>query len=243
LLDKARALLPCPCQVVFRADRGLAATPLMEHLQKLPWPWRLRIKSRCWIYRPGCQPCTANRRSWALGEAPFWHDVNLTHSRYGPVPLAVARRQDGPEAGLVVSDEPTTGKTFEEYGLRFDIAETFWAEKSHGFPLESSLIRSAVALERLCLVLAITTLDLVAQGVEVRTPGKRRGVDPHGCRGQSSLKSGWPWVICALTRGDELITRVYRPADADPEPARASKRQFQKHLRRFAALTDQNAAA
>jgi hypothetical protein len=243
LLDKAMALLPCPCQVVFLADRGFADTHLMAHLKKLNWHGRIRIKSSFWIYRPGCHPCQANRLSLALGEAQFWHDVNITHSRYGPVPLAVARRQDGQEAWLVVSDEPTTVKTFEEDRLRFDIEENFLDDKSNGFQLESSLIRSAVALERLCLVLAITTLYLVAQGVEVRTQGKRRWVDPHWFRGQSYLKIGWHWVTCALTRGYELITRVHLPAGADPEPAMASKRQFQKQLRRCAALTNQNAAA
>jgi len=54
-------------------------------------------------------------------------------------------------------------KTFEEYRLRFDIEENFLDDKSNGFQLESSLIRSAKALERLCLVLALTTLYLVLQ--------------------------------------------------------------------------------
>ena len=42
--------------------------------------------------------------------------------------------------------------------------------QSNGFQLESSLIRSAKALERLCCVLALTTLYLVAQGTAVVTP-------------------------------------------------------------------------
>ena len=58
-------------------------------------------------------------------------------------------------------------KTFEEYGLRFAIEETFWDDTSNGSQLEASLSRSAAALERLCLVLAITTLYLVAQGTAV----------------------------------------------------------------------------
>jgi hypothetical protein len=243
LLDKAMSLLPRPCQVVFLADRGFADTHLMEHLRKLNWHWRIRIKSSFWIYRPGRPPCKANRLSLALGEAQFWHDVTITHGHYGPVHLALAQRQDGQEEWLVVSDEPTTVKTFEEYGLRFDIEENFLDDKSNGFQLESSLIRSAAALERLCLVLAISTLYLVSQGVEVLNQGKRRWVDPHWFRGQSYLKIGWHWVTCALTRGYELITRVYLPADADPEPAMASKRQYQKQLRRFSALACPDAAA
>ena len=101
----------------------------------------------------------------------------------------------------MLSDEPTDGKTFEEYGLRFDIEENFLDDKSNGFQLESSLIRSAQALERLCLVLAMTTLYLVSQGTEVVKQGKRRLVDPHWFRGQSYLKIGWNWVKLALSRG------------------------------------------
>jgi hypothetical protein len=243
VLDNAMSLLPLPCQVVFLADRGFADTHLMEHLKRLNWHWRIRIKSSFWIYRRGRHPCKANRLSLAWGEAQFWHDVNITHSHYGPVHLALARRQDGKEEWLVVSDEPTTVKTFEEYGLRFDIEENFLDDTSNGFQLESSLIRSAEALERLCLVLAITTLYLVSQGVEVVNQGKRRWVDPHWFRGPSYLKIGWTWVTRALSTGYELVTRVYLSAEADPEPAMASKRQYQKQLRRFSALACQDAAA
>jgi hypothetical protein len=61
-------------------------------------------------------------------------------------------------------------------------------------------LRSAKALERLCGVLAITSLSLVAQGTEVVTQGKRRWVDAYGLRGQSYLKIGWQWVKLALSR-------------------------------------------
>jgi hypothetical protein len=57
------------------------------------------------------------------------------------------------------------------------------------FNLESSLIRSAQALTRLRLALAMTTRSLVTQGTEVVKQGKRRWVAPHGLRGQSSIKS------------------------------------------------------
>ena len=90
----------------------------------------------------------------------------------------------------MVSDESTETKTFEEYGLQFDIKENFLDDKSNGFQLDSSLIRSAKALERLCGVLAVTTLYQVAQGTAVVTQGKRRWVDAHWFRGQSYLKIG-----------------------------------------------------
>jgi hypothetical protein len=106
-------------------------------------------------------------------------------------------------------------------------------DTSNGFQLESSLIGSAQALERLCLVLAITTLYWVSQGPEVVNQGKRRWVDPHWFRGQSYLKIGWHWVKLALSRGYELIPRWYLSADVDPDPAMASKRQAQKRPRHF----------
>jgi hypothetical protein len=46
----------------------------------------------------------------------------------------------------VRGDKPTNGKTFEEYGLRFDIEESFLDDKSNRFQLEASLIRSTRAI-------------------------------------------------------------------------------------------------
>lgn len=89
-------------------------------------------------------------------------------------------------------------------------------------------IRFAEALTRLCFVLAITTLSLVSQGTEVVKQGNCRLVDPHWFRGQSYLKIGWHWVKLALSRGYALITRVHLSSERDPEPAIASRRQYQR---------------
>jgi Transposase DDE domain len=235
LLEQAALLLPRGCKVVFLADRGFADTELMAHLHRLGWHWRIRIKSSFWLYRCGRPRCKVARLSVARGQAAFWHRVCITEKRYGPVHLAVARHRESHEWWYVLSDEPTDGKTFEEYGLRFDIEENFLDDKSNGFQLESSLIRSAEALARLCCVLAITTLYLVAQGTEVVKQGKRRLVDPHWFRGQSYLKIGWNWINLALTRGYDLITSVHLSSACDPEPAMASKRQYQRYCQsRFA---------
>ena len=208
VLDKVAELLPFRCTVVFTADRGFADTHLMEHLTRLGWHWRIRIKGSFWIYRHGKRPCKVNRIPLSPGKALFWHHVSMTKQGYGPVHLALGRPIDTKEYWFVVSDEPTESKTFEEYGLRFDIEENFLDDQSNGFQLESSLIRSAKALERLCGVLALTTLYLVAQGTEVVTQGKRRWVDAHWFRGQSYLKIGWNWVKLALSKGYELITSI-----------------------------------
>jgi hypothetical protein len=116
-------------------------------------------------------------------------------------------------------------------------------DTSNGFPLESSLIRSAKALERLCGVLALTTLYLVSQGTEVVNQDKRRWVDAHGFRGQSYLKIGWNWVRLALSWGYELMASLHLSAEADPAPAMASKIQQQNQPQLFFQLEFQDAVA
>jgi hypothetical protein len=126
--------------------------------------------------------------------------------------------------------------------LQWTAEENFLDDKSNGFQLESSLIRSAQALTRLCFVLAVTTLYLVSHGTEVVQQGKRRLVDPHWFRGSSYLKIGWNWVKLALTRGYDLITRVHLSSACDPEPARASQRQYQHSCQSRFAFELQDAA-
>jgi len=243
LLDKLVEWLPFGCTVVFTADRGFADTHLMKHLTGLGWHWRIRIKGSFGISRQGKRRCKVNRIPLSPGKALFWHHVYLTKQGYGPVHLAMGRPISSQEYWFVVSDEPTDEKTFEEYGLRFDIEENFLDDKSNGFQLESSLIRSANARERLCCVLAITTLYLVAQGTAVVAQGKRRWVDSHWFRGQSYLKIGWNWVKLALSRGDALIPHLHLSAEADPAPAMASKIQHQKPPQLFFALEFEDAVA
>jgi hypothetical protein len=233
LLDQAATLLPVYGKVIFLADRGFADTKLMKDLQRLGWHWRIRIthrspsgKSVFYVYRRGRPGCKVSAISLARGQARFWHHVYITAQRLGPVHLALARPHGGHQCWLIVSDEPTDVKTFDEYGLRFDIEENFLDDKSNGFQLESSLLRSAEALSRLCFVLAIATLYLVSQGTEVVKQGKRRWVDPHWFRGKSYLKIGWDWVKTALSKGLVLITWLHLSGEPDPEPAISSKNQF-----------------
>jgi predicted RNA binding protein YcfA (HicA-like mRNA interferase family) len=242
LLDKVAERLPVPCSVVLTADRGFADTHLMKHLTGLGWHWRIRIKGSFWIYSHGKRHCKVNRIPLFPGQALFWQHVAITKQEYGPVHLALGRPIDSKEYWFVVSDEPTASKTFVEYGRRFDIEENFLDDKSNGFQLESSLIRSAKALERLCGVLALTTLYLVAQGTAVVHQGKRRWVDAHWFRGQSYLKIGWNWVKLALSRGYELLTSLHLSAEADPAPAMASKIQHQKQPQLFSTMEFRDAA-
>jgi len=209
VFEQAKARLPLACAVVFLADRGFADTQLMDYLRDLGWPWRIRITANFWMHPTHLRPLQVGDVALQSGHRSFWHGVAMTDKHCGPVPLAVARPLGSAEYWDVLSDEAAERKTFAEYGLRFDIAENFLEDKSNGFQLEDALMRSAAALERLCLVLAITTLYLVSVGTSVVQQGKRRLVDPHWFRGASYLKMGWHGVHYALTQCYELITTVY----------------------------------
>ena len=160
LLDRASTLLPSHCRVVFLADRGFADTKLMAHLrQTRHWHWRIRIKSRFYVYRKHQRRIKISTIKLKRGQARFGHNGYITANQFGPVHLALAKPHGSKEDWLIVSDEPTDVTTFDEYGLRFDIEEGFLDDKSGGFQLESSQIRSAQALERLCFVLAVATFS------------------------------------------------------------------------------------
>jgi len=222
LLDAVPALLPAGVKVVFLADRGFADTELLAHLQRLGWHFRIRIKATFSVGRPGQPSGKVEEFALAPGRALFLHHVTITAEQFGPVSLALARHSSTGEYWYIVSDEPTSVFTFEEYGRRFDIEENFLDDKSNGFQLESSLVRDSAALTRLCFVLASATLYLVAQGTQVVARQKRRWVDPHWLRGNSYLRIGWQWVKSALARGGELFATLPLSGTPDPDPCRAS---------------------
>jgi hypothetical protein len=235
LLERAAGLLPSGTRkVVLLADRGFADVALMQLCQQLGWRYRLRIKCNFLVHRPGHGSALVEQLlPKRKGKAVFLHYVALTGERYGPVHLALARPQGEEDLWLIVSDELTGLQTFEEYGLRFDIEENFLDDKSNGFQLEDSKLRSASAIERLFFGLATATLYLVAQGSEVVAQGRRREVDPHWFRGSSYLKIGWQWLKHALSKGWRLITRWRLRGGEDPDPAMASRRQYETSRQKF----------
>jgi hypothetical protein len=137
------------------------------------------------------------------------------------------------EFWAIASDEETNLQTFQEYGLRFDVEENFLDDQSNGWNVQKSELRSAPALSRLWFILAVATLYVTAQGVEVVTAGKRRWVDTHWFRGNSYFRIGWEWVKSALEHGWQLIRRVCFTSNHDPDPAMASRKQHQKRRYRL----------
>ena len=149
--------------------------------------------------------------------------------------VARLENANGSDPWAILSDEPTDLQTFEEYtcaartvrcGLRFDIEELFLDEKSAGFQLEDSRLRTIPALERLQLILATATIYLVSTGTAIVEMGRRRWVDPHWQRGLSYFQIGWRWVRLALDHGLKLLDFPWLADCPDPSPAISSEVQF-----------------
>jgi hypothetical protein len=221
-------------RVVLLADRGFMDMNLMRLCRRFNWHFRIRAKLGLLVHRPDRVPCPIAQLCPVLpGKALFLHNVYISGENYGPVSLALTYEKASGEKWCIISDEPTSNNTFEEYSLRFDIEENFLDDKSNGFQLESSGIRTSAGLNRLCFVMSVATLYLVAQGTEVVAQNKRRLIDPHWSRGHSYLRIGWDWVRQAVYQGREMLRSIRLIGGPDPEPARASRKQAEKRAQRF----------
>jgi hypothetical protein len=238
LLKSANQLLPLGCRAILLADRGFADVDLMSLAAKLGWHFTIRAKQNVWVYRAFKARCKIQRLLPPKGQIHLFHVVQVTERRFGPVHLALAqvRTPKGCEPWVLISDRPTSLATLDEYALRFEIEENFLDDKSAGFHLEESEVRSAQALARLCLVLAVATLYLVSTGTAVVSLNRRALVDPHWQRGLSYLQIGWRYLRRALAHAEQLLDFLWLEADPDPQPAFASRTQAHTPTVAFSAI-------
>ena len=230
MLEQSIPRLPKGVKVVLLADRGFIHTDLMKAMTtQWGWYYRIRLKKDTWIWRAGKGWCQLKDFHFKPGEALCFHNVRIHKEHwYGPVHLIFGCNNINGEFWAIVSNEKTTLQTFQEYGLRFDIEENFLDDQSNGWNVQKSEIRSVSALSRLWFILAVATLYVTAQGVEVVETGKRRWVDTHWFRGNSYFRIGIDWVKCSLENGWRLIRRVRFTSNHDPDPTMASRKQHEK---------------
>lgn len=238
ILEEAAKQLPKPAQVILLADRGFVDHHLFRLARDLGWGFRIRLKSSIYVGHAIHQGASVGQLMPPKGHALFLHKVWVTEKWFGPVHLALGhvQTQHGYEEWAIVSDEPTSLQTFDEFGLRFDIEENFLDDKSAGFQLASSEIRDVDALSRLALILATTTLYLISTGTAVVQLDLRHCVDTHWHRGLSYLQIGWRWILYALAHGKCLFPFICLDPRPDPDPVFASKRQAATPIATFVAI-------
>jgi hypothetical protein len=225
VLDQVDALLPEGMVVTLLADRGFVHAQLLHYARTHHWHIRLRLTGQTIVHLPHHPPCQVKELCPALGHASFFQNIALLGTAISPLHLAVALPEDLPDdPWYVVSDEPTDLKTLDEYGLRFDIEESFLDEKSGGLQLESSELATPEAVERLVLILAIATIHFTSIGLGVVQAKVRRFVDTHWDRGLSYLKIGWRWLRQCYRRGWLLFAPFWLDPAPDSGPVLASRR-------------------
>jgi hypothetical protein len=225
VLEQVRSIVPPGLVITLLADRGFVHERLLYYLHKQQWHFRLRLTSNTLVHLPD-QPVSAVKDLCPpAGEKRFFQNVSILGAAVGSVSLALACLLEQPDdPWFVVSDEITTAQTLGEYGLRFDIEESFLDEKSGGYQLHTSELATPQALERLILILAIATLHLTSIGAGVVQAGKHRWVDTHWDRGLSYLKLGWRWRQQQQQRGWQAFAPFWLDPAPDLLPALASRR-------------------
>src|SRR6266852_1865891 len=225
VLEQVRSIVPPSLVITLLADRGFVHEHLLHYVHKQHWHLRLRLMSNTLVHLPD-QPVSAIRDLCPpAGHQRFFQQVALLGAAVGPLSLALACPLDTPDdPWFVASDEPTNAETLDEYGLRFDIEETFLDEKSGGFQLQASELATPEALGRLLLIVAIATLHLTSLGLGVVQAGKRRWVDTHWDRGLSYLKIGGRWRRQQYQRGWQTFAPFWLDPAPDPLPVFASRR-------------------
>lgn len=116
----------------------------MRYLRdQLHWNFRIRIKSSTWIHRPGKGWKQLNQYHLSAGEVLLLQGVSLTKTKpLSGLHLAIGRDPLSKQQWLVATNQPATLQTFREYAGRFQIEEELLDEKSNGFQLERSEVRS-----------------------------------------------------------------------------------------------------
>lgn len=246
MLNRAARLGPMGVSVMFLADRCCGDPQLRRYLrdETLQWHFRIRVKSNAWIQRPHKGWKWINQYHLAAGNSILLPGITLTKTR--PLPsrnLALGRDPISAQLWLVVTDEPASRQTFLEYGARFQIEAELLDEKSNCFQLERSYLRSVPAHERLCFVLAVTTLLLTVQGQQVVAAGKRRWVDAHWHRCNSYFRIGWNWFKGCWHQDWQLFSPILLPGGTAPDPAIADKNKTQQQFEREFTLKSYQFAA
>lgn len=159
----------------------------------------------------------------SVSEAVLFNNVGLWLDGLYRCNLVLANVRGVQEPWGVITDEEPSLNTLWQYGMRFRVEQLFLDSQSGVFQLEESRIRTAKALARLYLIVALALLFATVHGMTVQIQGLRRQVDPHWKRGLSYLKIGLRWLKGVLHKGRDLLSPLPL-LSSDPEPCFASKK-------------------
>ena len=241
LLKIAQKLIePRFSDVMLLADRGFANHQLIQWLQESSWHYSLRLPCDVMIHGARRHPIELKYLVPPVSEAVLFHHVGLwsdgkylcnlvlanvrgVKESWGVRGRMLSSPSYGRSARMRCTDEEPSLNTLWQYGMRFRVEQLFLDSKSGVFQLEESRIRTAKALARLYLIVALALLFATVHGMTIQVQGLRRQVDPHWRRGLSYLKIGLRWLKGFLHKSRDLLSPLPL-LSGDPEPCFASKK-------------------
>ncbi|MBM3235251.1 hypothetical protein FJZ31_03020 [Candidatus Poribacteria bacterium] len=114
----------------------------------------------------------------------------MTKWRQGPYPLPCYWKTGEDEPWFLATDDTADGRTLFEYRKRFHTEAMFSDNKTHGFQLETTRIKTQERINRLLLVIVLASLWMSQLGLRCIRSGQRRFVDKSKRRFYSLLQWG-----------------------------------------------------
>jgi hypothetical protein len=205
LLKYVHSLLPIGIAVTLVGDREFGPVEVLSQLDQWGWNYVLRQKGSVHV-------CLADQTQWSdfsswvkkPGQKRWLGAGWLSERDVYPTYLFVYWAVGEDEPWCLATNLPYPDLTLKAYRRRMWIEEMFGDMKSHGFDLESTMLRHAERLSRLTLAVVLLLIWSVSTGVHTIHAGLRHLVDRHDRRDLSIFQIGLRMIYRLLVNSHPL---------------------------------------
>jgi hypothetical protein len=205
LLKYVHSLLPAGIAVTLVGDREFGPVEMLSQLDQWGWNYVLRQKGSVHV-------CLADQTAWRdfsswvkkPGQKRWLGKGWLSESDVYPVCLLVYWAVGEEEPWCLATNLPYPDLALKAYRRRMWIEEMFGDMKTHGFDLESTMLRHAERLSRLTLAVVLLLLWSVSTGTYTIHAGLRHLVDRKDRRDLSIFQIGLRMIYRLLVNSHPL---------------------------------------
>lgn len=195
LLAYVRSLLPGGIAVLLVGDCEFGAVEVLQQLERWRWDYVMRQKGRTHV-------CLFGQTAWRdfgsfvekAGRSVWLGKGWLTQTKIFPANLLVHWKIGEGEPWCLATNLPDRQMALQAYAHRMWIEEMFGDMKSHGFDLESTMLRQAEKLSRLTLAVALLYVWSISIGTKTIRNSQREQVDRRDRRDLSIFQIGLRFI-------------------------------------------------